>query len=516
MSRLHAGEALRDLDRHLRRLRDARPRFADAPLRAMAAFVEGPDHPHHFLLNNADAAIRFLGTERRHAALARPKTLGLPHSGPYYAYVPRHLPAESLAAQVAALTPVLDGFFQTVRGLPPREARPLLPADLTSRREAVFHLACHFPRTQFGVFRGRWGRAGGDPAGPSHLRDESLIRFAGPRGAIHDVHPRVIWAGLEDDLWASAEAAIERLRDLLAPPAPAPAADFAGLHAHFSAVSRTFPSSGALRATRPRVVKFGGTFDIPPTVEWCDFPLRIDCDKLLLSRNHADAEYLVYRSAVDGYGELWADAGRALAGVADDGPVMFTCETHFESPAYRAAWHRMPAYLNPDPAARWARFVFRALRGDGVAVRWGNPPAGPADFDRPLYGDAVLAADFAAASAMAIERAGLLRRAQPVALTETGPAPPPDGPEGGRWVRHRGKRHEVGGGVTYLMLAYMWPRDSARFEELMGVGGAVWEEKQSGSAVSTAVARANAALLPGVPWRLRSSPKTRFVTKECR
>jgi hypothetical protein len=539
MSRLDTVEAVRDLDRHLRRLRDARTRFADAPVRGLAAFIEGPEHRDHFLLHNADAGIRFLNTGRHHVTLARPMTHGLPHSGPYYAYIHNHLPAETLAAQVAALTPVLDGFFQTLGMLSPRVSRPLLPADLTSGWEAVFHLACHFPRTQFGVFRGRWERPGGDPATLPWYRDEFLTRFAGPRGEMHDIHSHVIWAGLEDDFWASTEAALERVRDFLEPPDPAPAADFADLHARFTAVGRAFPSYDALRSVRPRVVKFGGTFDTPPTAEWCDFPLHIECQKLPLSRNHADAEYLVYRDAVEGYGELWAEAGRALAGVAVDGPVMFTCETLFESPAYRAAWHCGPAYLNPAPAARWARFVFRTLRGDGVEVRWRNPPAGPEDFDRPLYGDAVLATDFAAASALAIERAGLLCRSGQVGLTAiaepaasaitpatVSPTTPaksdvpkasrPDGPEGGQWLWYGGKQHPIERGVTYLILEYMWSRDAARFEELMGDGGFVWEESRGGGAVSTAICRVNKGLPPGVPWRLRSSGKTRFVRKEYR
>ena len=62
----------------------------------------------------------------------------------------------------------------------------------------------------------------------------------------------------------------------------------------------------------------------------------------------------------------------------------------------------------------------------------------------------------------------------------------------------------------------MWRRDSARFEELMGDGGAVWEEQASGGNVATAVNHANAALPAGVPWRLTSSGKTRSVIKRDR
>ena len=99
-------------------------------------------------------------------------------------------------------------------------------------------------------------------------------------------------------------------------------------------------------------------------------------------------------------------------------------------------------YLAPDPAARWVRFVFNLLRDDCVEIRWRDKPTGPADFVRPLYGDAVMRCEFAAASAIAIKRAGLVSRRPavvasppPQQVERTDPPRNPRGrPRNGKWL----------------------------------------------------------------------------------
>src|SRR5262249_27442287 len=44
----------------------------------------------------------------------------------------------------------------------------------------------------------------------------------------------------------------------------------------------------------------------------------------------------------------------------------------------------------------------------------------------------------------------------------------PDGPEGGRWLWWKGKRHDIPAGVAYRMIEFMWNRDSASYDELVG------------------------------------------------
>jgi len=93
-------------------------------------------------------------------------------------------------------------------------------------------------------------------------------------------------------------------------------------------------------------------------------------------------------------------------------------------------------YLNPDPAARWVRFVFNRLRDDRVSIRWHDKPSRRAGFIEPLYGNAVLDCNFAAASALAIQRAGLVC-GRPASIAA---APGTPQPANSRAPKKRGRR----------------------------------------------------------------------------
>jgi hypothetical protein len=105
----------------------------------------------------------------------------------------------------------------------------------------------------------------------------------------------------------------------------------------------------------------------------------------------------------------------------------------------------------------------------------------------------------------------------------TGPADPPagagspptttDGPEGGRWVRWQGRRHEVPAGRVYTLIAYFWNRETASFDELLGAGGAVWPDPVAPQTVTSTCHRANSALPSGFPWRLSVDSASRTVAK---
>jgi hypothetical protein len=102
---------------------------------------------------------------------------------------------------------------------------------------------------------------------------------------------------------------------------------------------------------------------------------------------------------------------------------------------------------------------------------------------------------------------------EPPASTASG-ATPPDGPAGGCWLWFHGKRYGVPKGVVYKLLAHMWVRESARYDDLMGTGMPVWDDPVEPQTVRSKVSEANKVLkVAGVPWRLSADSASRHVTK---
>jgi hypothetical protein len=275
-----------------------------------------------------------------------------------------------------------------------------------------------------------------------------------------DIVPGVIWSRLIGDVFTATAAAVELLIEWLErPPAPHPdwsdvRERFRRLHAGFTTLAerdRRWPRPPAGQPEPPahlrpwpeaRLVKVASSFRMPPAREWCDFPMEFEFQSMPLARHHADAEYLFSRHLSGDFLALAEQAGAALPPTAPDAPVLFTRPTPEEQlpPDIIAGWSVGCSGLDPNPVARWVRFVFNSLRatdpgGDSVAVQFLDPPPDRRNPFPVLYGYAALPNGFFAASARAIERAGLLP-AQPVLTpsdvgSDAGETPQPPAAMGG-------------------------------------------------------------------------------------
>lgn len=74
-------------------------------------------------------------------------------------------------------------------------------------------------------------------------------------------------------------------------------------------------------------------------------------------RRHADAEYLLCRHMEDDLRALLEEAGYALPADTIEGPVVF----HRPLGGFVAC---IRAHLDPNPVAKWVRFVFNSLQGN--------------------------------------------------------------------------------------------------------------------------------------------------------
>ncbi len=86
-----------------------------------------------------------------------------------------------------------------------------------------------------------------------------------------------------------------------------------------------------------------------------------------------------------------------------------------------------------------------------------------------------------------------------------------DGPEGGRWVWWKNKRHAVPKGVVYRLLGHMWDRDSASYDDLRTFK--VIESDVAPQTIRSYANKVNNALPAGFPWRLSSDSISRQLTK---
>jgi hypothetical protein len=95
------------------------------------------------------------------------------------------------------------------------------------------------------------------------------------------------------------------------------------------------------------------------------------------------------------------------------------------------------------------------------------------------------------------------------------PHPPADGPDpkvdGVLWWR--GNRRNVPGGRVFKLIAHMWGRQSAPYEDLMD--GTVWDDTVEPQTVRARASAASKALrLVGVPWRLAADLEFRVIRQE--
>jgi hypothetical protein len=88
--------------------------------------------------------------------------------------------------------------------------------------------------------------------------------------------------------------------------------------------------------------------------------------------------------------------------------------------------------------------------------------------------------------------------------------PHPDGPEGGRWLWWGNRRHDIPQGNVYRMIAYMWGRDSASYDDLIGP---VFDNPVEPKTIRSYANKVKNALPPGFPWRLSTDAVNRQLTK---
>jgi hypothetical protein len=87
-----------------------------------------------------------------------------------------------------------------------------------------------------------------------------------------------------------------------------------------------------------------------------------------------------------------------------------------------------------------------------------------------------------------------------------------DGPEGGCWIWWQNKRHDVPKGNVYKLLAFMWDRDSASYEALIGP---VFDDDVVPQTTRSLANKAGKALKRiGVPWRFSTDSTTRYISRK--
>jgi hypothetical protein len=159
-------------------------------------------------------------------------------------------------------------------------------------------------------------------------------------------------------------------------------------------------------------------------------------------------------------------------------------------------------------ASRWLVHLAESQTWDTPGMSRMSPPASPDRWH-------VWMPSVSSVSAWVIGRH--VPGADPHVVTHgsTSQAGTPDGPCGDRWVRWNGTRHDVKEGVVFRLIAWMWDRDSAGYDSLMGTAGAVWRDPVQDRTVGSYCNKANNDLgkIPGFPWRLKSNSVDRVVTR---
>jgi hypothetical protein len=92
----------------------------------------------------------------------------------------------------------------------------------------------------------------------------------------------------------------------------------------------------------------------------------------------------------------------------------------------------------------------------------------------------------------------------------------PDGPEGGRWLWWKGKRHDVPQGVAYRLLAYMWDCDSAHYDSLWAAPTyPVYNDPVANQTIRSDASELNGILKKiEIRWKLSCNSTTRHIRKD--
>ena len=89
---------------------------------------------------------------------------------------------------------------------------------------------------------------------------------------------------------------------------------------------------------------------------------------------------------------------------------------------------------------------------------------------------------------------------------------PEDGLDGGRWLWVNGERYKVPTGRVYRLLAFMWNRESATFEQLYTE---IFDDPVSTNTIRSLANKVNNAISgKGIPWKLSFDGKSNHVVKK--
>jgi hypothetical protein len=93
-----------------------------------------------------------------------------------------------------------------------------------------------------------------------------------------------------------------------------------------------------------------------------------------------------------------------------------------------------------------------------------------------------------------------------------GRTPQLDGPEGGCWLWWQGVRHDIAKGNVYKLVAFMWNRELASYDALVGP---VFDSDMAPQTVRSYANKVNKDLKRiGIPWRLSTNSVTRHIIKK--
>ena len=334
-------------------------------------------------------------------------------------------------------------------------ARVMDAARLPESRDwwrTLFHLAWHFDRPFLNSNRARLLTSDGRTA----MRvDETFVQQNG-LGGQRDIRPGMIYGTLTHDATTASEAAVGVLLDMLRDQPASPRLVGEGVARAFARLRDRFLQGSKLHEHMPggddtavKLLRYTNSFTTPPATEWAALKFGgVDASLWQLARIDADQEYCQVRGpATRQFNEWAAEAARALPAGIPAEATLFDGELRLPNGAAVLAGGPTPI-LSPGDVQRWLRFVFstvRRLRPSELQITWGTA-AGPTS-----YGMATLKQNIFAASALAIELAGLLP------ADRTGDAPVGvrviellegydyPAPGAGRYVRfHRGDRTSSG------------------------------------------------------------------------